>query len=96
MSTHDATTRAVIDHLAERHDDTLSWAALADLLETATERVRVCTAFMYSHQEMGVECNCDSWRDVKVERPHPILAHLRSPGPHWRGCWAVDLLLEKE
>ena len=64
--------------------------------ETATERVRVCTAFMYSHQEMGVECNCDSWRDVKVERPHPILAHLRSPGPHWRGCWAVDLLLEKE
>ena len=28
--------------------------------------------------------------------PHPLLAHLRSPGPHWRGCWAVDLLLEKE
>jgi hypothetical protein len=22
-----------------------------------------------------------------------ILAHLRSPGPHVRGCWAVDLLL---
>ena len=28
--------------------------------------------------------------------PHPLLAHLRSPGPHWRGCWAVDLLLGKE
>lgn len=28
--------------------------------------------------------------------PHPLLAHLRSSGPHWRGCWAVDLLLEKE
>lgn len=26
----------------------------------------------------------------------PILAHLRSPGPHWRGCWAVDLLTGKE
>lgn len=25
--------------------------------------------------------------------PHPILAHLRSPGPHVRGCWALDLLL---
>jgi hypothetical protein len=24
-----------------------------------------------------------------------ILAHCRSAGPHVRGCWAVDLLLEK-
>ena len=24
-----------------------------------------------------------------------ILAHLRSPGPHVRGCWAVDLVLGK-
>jgi hypothetical protein len=24
-----------------------------------------------------------------------ILAHLRSPGPHVRGCWVVDLLLRK-
>jgi hypothetical protein len=22
-----------------------------------------------------------------------ILSHLRSPGPHVRGCWAVDLCL---
>lgn len=27
--------------------------------------------------------------------PHPLLAHLRGPGPHVRGCWAVDLLLGK-
>jgi hypothetical protein len=27
---------------------------------------------------------------------HPLLAHLRSPGPHVRGCWAIDLLLGKE
>jgi hypothetical protein len=26
----------------------------------------------------------------------PILEHLRGSGPHYRGCWAVDLLLEKE
>jgi hypothetical protein len=25
-----------------------------------------------------------------------ILAHLRGPGPHVRGCWAVDLVLAKE
>jgi hypothetical protein len=25
-----------------------------------------------------------------------ILAHCREPGPHVRGCWALDLLLEKE
>jgi hypothetical protein len=25
-----------------------------------------------------------------------ILDHLRSPGPHVRGCWVVDLLLAKE
>jgi hypothetical protein len=24
-----------------------------------------------------------------------ILKHLRSPGPHMRGCWPVDLLLDK-
>jgi hypothetical protein len=25
-----------------------------------------------------------------------ILGHLRGPGPHTRGCWAVDLVLRKE
>ncbi len=25
-----------------------------------------------------------------------ILAHLRGPGPHVRGCWAVDLILGKQ
>src|SRR5262249_6154750 len=25
-----------------------------------------------------------------------IFQHLRSPGPHVRGCWVVDLLLNKE
>ncbi len=24
-----------------------------------------------------------------------LLSHLRSAGPHWRGCWGVDLLLIK-
>lgn len=25
--------------------------------------------------------------------PNPLLTHLRSPGPHVRGCWVLDLLL---
>ncbi len=29
-------------------------------------------------------------------RMNPILAHLRSPGPHVRGCWVVDLLLGRQ
>jgi hypothetical protein len=33
---------------------------------------------------------------MTVKSPHPLLAHLRSPGPHVRGCWAVDLVLGKE
>lgn len=28
----------------------------------------------------------------RLQLPHPLLAHLRSPGPHYRGCWAIDLL----
>ncbi len=31
----------------------------------------------------------------KVRASHPVLDHLRSDGPHYRGCWAVDLLLGK-
>lgn len=43
----------------------------------------------------GVRCPCGkSGGGGSVS--HPLLAHLRSPGPHWRGCWALDLLLGKE
>lgn len=27
--------------------------------------------------------------------PHPLLAHLRDAGPHWRGCHAVSCILNK-
>jgi hypothetical protein len=26
---------------------------------------------------------------------NPLLTHLRSPGPHFRGCWALDMVLGK-
>lgn len=35
-------------------------------------------------------------RMVKVgTMPHPLLAALRSPGPHYRGFWALDVVLGK-
>lgn len=38
--------------------------------------------------------NCKGSGKIKV--PHPLLEHLRSPGPHVRGCWVVDLILGEE
>jgi hypothetical protein len=32
----------------------------------------------------------------EVGADHELVAHLRAPGPHVRGCWAVDLVLAKE
>jgi hypothetical protein len=37
----------------------------------------------------------DALEEAGCDNPD-ILNHLRSPGPHVRGCWVVDLLLGKE
>jgi hypothetical protein len=39
-------------------------------------------------------------RDREVNKPagctdRDVLGLLRGPGPHIRGCWALDLVLEK-
>jgi hypothetical protein len=36
----------------------------------------------------------DALEDAGYADAH-LLGHLRGPGPHVRGCWAVDLLLGK-
>jgi hypothetical protein len=36
----------------------------------------------------------DALEDAGCADPE-LLGHLRSPGPHVRGCWAVDLVLGK-
>ena len=36
----------------------------------------------------------DALEEAGCDQPD-LLAHLRGPGPHVRGCWAVDLLLGK-
>ena len=37
----------------------------------------------------------DALQDAGCDHPD-ILTHLRGPGPHVRGCWALDLVLGKE
>ncbi|MBP3955754.1 hypothetical protein J8F10_10715 [Gemmata sp. G18] len=37
----------------------------------------------------------DALQDAGCENTD-ILNHCRGPGPHVRGCWGVDLVLEKE
>jgi hypothetical protein len=36
---------------------------------------------------------CDALLDAGLPPDAEILQHLRGPGPHWRGCWPLDLLL---
>jgi hypothetical protein len=38
----------------------------------------------------------DALEDAGCDHPYALLGHLRSPGPHARGCWALDLILAKE
>lgn len=46
---------------------------------------------------VGELCDClNEWCPPGHRRPHPLLAHLRGKGPHWRGCWATDLILGKQ
>jgi hypothetical protein len=37
---------------------------------------------------------CDALEEAGANAPE-LLGHLRSDGPHYRGCWAIDLLLNK-
>ncbi len=77
-------------------------AVLSDALEEAgcgEERCASC------HGEKGSWQPDQGWRDKWVtcgqcdgrgSWPSALLAHLRSPGPHYRGCWVVDLILDKD
>lgn len=70
-------------------------AVLSDALEEAgcpSKWCRLCKGekIIMVGEYRPLKCPC-------VEAgPHPLLAHLRSPGPHVRGCWALDLTLGKE
>lgn len=55
----------------------------------------------FDHMRKCSECKASAWVPGEEyafrtpSKPNPILAHLRSGGPHYRGCWALDLILGK-
>jgi hypothetical protein len=54
------------------------------------------TATTYSEWRGCRHCGGDHDRKGTGQTAHPLLAHLRGPGPHARGCWAIDCILGKE
>jgi hypothetical protein len=88
---------------ATGHLDPLRLAILADALEeagcadapgrTVSEVVRLAQSVRGCCSRHADNAACDCLRNAV---PDGILAHLRPPGPHVRGCWAVDLILGKE
>lgn len=92
------------------HLDPVRLAILADSLEEVGCPPEVetacngCGGAGVVYDEVGTDYPCVRCGRGGLTRPgtgraivpHPLLAHLRSPGPHVRGCWAIDLVLEKE
>jgi hypothetical protein len=86
--------------IAQDAYDSRDWGLLpilADALEDAGCPTRVCPR-CFGEPERCPDCvgqpdGCHPKPDCWV--PHPILAHLRSPGPHARGCHVLDLILGK-
>jgi hypothetical protein len=92
--------------IAEHARATRDWPALwvmADALEEAgcptEEKCSKCQGDgwrMLGNSPYSAETvNCGTCHGTS-RIPSPLLAHLRSPGPHARGCWALDLLLGRE
>lgn len=70
--------------------DAARLAVLSDALEEAGCVRRACLVCAVAAARGGpgkVRCGC-------VESD--LLAHLRSPGPHVRGCWAIDVLTGRQ
>lgn len=66
---------------------------LADALEEAGCPAEACERDPSHRRTRCEHTTCAECESTIV--PHPLLAHLRGPGPHVRGCWALDLVLGK-
>lgn len=61
----------------------------------------VARAFYEHRQENGhleltrASILADALQDVGCPDDHDMITHLRGPGPHVRGCWVADWVLEK-
>jgi hypothetical protein len=98
-----------VPKLARHVYESRDWAALpvlADALEEAgCPAEEACPGCGGRGYVGGAEpATAATWRGHLCEAclgsggppgPNPLLAHLRGPGPHARGCWALDLVLGK-
>ncbi len=61
-----------------------------------TSTVTTLARQMYESRDFSpMPILADALQDAGCENPD-ILSHCRSEGPHVRGCWVVDLLLDKK
>jgi hypothetical protein len=73
--------------------DARAWTPSASAIAQAAYDERILPSGCLDNERLAVlsdaleEANCTD---------EAILTHLRSPGPHVRGCWALDLVLGKE
>jgi hypothetical protein len=64
--------------------------------EWRTSTTVVLAAGMYKSRDFdAMSILADALQDAGCDRAD-ILAHCRGPGPHVRGCWVVDSVLNKE
>jgi hypothetical protein len=86
------------ERLANGTLDPLRLAILADALEEAgCDASDLCSCEGgWLIRNNGDRFRCDVCKGIgRLHRTHPLLAHLRSPGPHVHGCWCLDLILGK-
>jgi hypothetical protein len=56
---------------------------------------KVAVTVYQEHRFADVPILADALEDAGCDHAD-LLSHLRGPGPHVRGCWALDLILGKE
>jgi hypothetical protein len=58
--------------------------------------VRALAGMIYEHQSFTRMGELAAIIEKSGGCPQSILDHCKSPGPHVRGCWALDWILGKE
>jgi hypothetical protein len=58
--------------------------------------VKELSQFIYAHGDFDALVILSDALEEAGCSDAALLAHLRAPGPHVRGCWALDIVLQKE
>lgn len=86
-------------HIQDGSLDPATFAVLSDALEEAgADASAICSCENgWLIRNNGDKFRCDVCKGSgRIYKTHPIVEHLRSPGPHVRGCHVLDAILGKE